>query len=79
MVLPAEFVHCHHYIPISLGGDDSFFQNLRIIHKDIHILIHATNKNTIQKLIKELKLSYQQIKKINSYRKVCNLVELVES
>lgn len=75
--LPAEFVHCHHYIPISLGGDDSF-QNLRIIHKDIHILIHATNKNTIQKLIKELKLSYQQIKKINSYRKVCNL-ELVES
>lgn len=22
--VPAEFVHCHHYVPVSLGGADEF-------------------------------------------------------
>ncbi|GIO18459.1 group II intron reverse transcriptase/maturase [Oceanobacillus oncorhynchi subsp. incaldanensis] len=70
--LPAEFVHCHHHKPVSLGGTDEF-RNLRIIHKDIHILVHATKDETIQRLVKFLKLTDEQLKKINQYRKVCNL------
>jgi RNA-directed DNA polymerase len=27
-------VHCHHYIPLHLGGNDKF-NNLRVLHKDV--------------------------------------------
>ena len=74
--LPAEFVHCHHYVPVKLGGKDEF-KNLRILRKEIHTLIHATRDNTIQQLIKFLKVTDDQLKKINQYRKVCNL-ELID-
>ena len=70
--LPAEFVHCHHYLPIKLGGTDQF-RNLRIIHKEVHKLVHATNNETINKLKNLLNLTDEQIKKINQYRKECNL------
>ena len=70
--LPAKAVHCHHYLPKSLGGDDKF-DNLRIIHKDIHLLIHTTNKMIIDHYVNELKLLPEQIAKINLYRKMCNL------
>ncbi|WP_420915689.1 group II intron reverse transcriptase/maturase [Enterococcus raffinosus] len=70
--LPAKAVHCHHYLPKSLGGDDKF-DNLRIIHKDIHLLIHTTNKMIIDHYVHELKLVPEQIAKINLYRKMCNL------
>ena len=46
-------VHCHHYIPLHLGGNDKF-NNLRILHKDIHRLIHQTDKETIDTLITKL-------------------------
>ena len=70
--LKAEDVHCHHYKPISLGGDDSF-NNLRIIHKFVHVIIHATTHETINKYLKILKLTDKEIKRINKYRKECNL------
>lgn len=74
--LPAEFVHCHHYKPVNLGGTDEF-SNLRILHKDVHRLIHATKDETIKRLIKILKLTDDKIKKVNQYRKFCNL-ELID-
>jgi RNA-directed DNA polymerase len=43
MFLFAADVHCHHYIPQYLGGDDKF-SNLRNLHKDVHKLIHCTRK-----------------------------------
>lgn len=70
--LPAEAVHCHHYLPKSLGGTDEF-RNLRIIHKAIHKLIHATKDYTIRKYIEQIKLDKPIINKINQYRKICNL------
>ncbi|MBP1932038.1 group II intron reverse transcriptase/maturase [Ammoniphilus resinae] len=39
--LSAENVHCHHKVPVHLGGTDKF-SNLIIIHKEIHTLIHAS-------------------------------------
>ena len=68
----AEDVHCHHYKPVNLGGTDEF-KNLRILHKDVHRLIHSTKEETIKRLIKLLKLTDEQIKTVDQYRKSCNL------
>ena len=38
-------MHYHHKVPVSLGGDDSY-QNLVIVHKEVHKLIHATQEAT---------------------------------
>ncbi len=71
----AHEVHCHHFKPKKLGGTDEF-KNLRIIKIDVHKLIHATNEETIIKYLKELKLDSEQMKKVNQYRKACNLLEV---
>lgn len=70
--LPADIIHCHHYLPTSLGGTDKF-DNLRILHKDVHSLIHATETKIIKKYIDSLKLDEESLNKINNYRKKCNL------
>jgi hypothetical protein len=66
--LRAEDVHCHHYLPKKLGGTDDF-DNLRIVHKDIHKVIHMSDMDKIKSLISELKLSKPVLNKINQYRR----------
>lgn len=68
----AHNVHCHHYIPRHLGGNDKF-SNLRILHKEVHKLIHLTHKETIDKLISKLGISKSKMDKINQYRRKCGL------
>ncbi|MDQ0417596.1 group II intron reverse transcriptase/maturase [Croceifilum oryzae] len=70
--LTAEEVHCHHVIPRSLGGNDQY-NNLMIVHKDVHKLIHATDKNKVLKGLSLFKLNQRQLDKLNSLRKKCNL------
>ncbi|SIS36643.1 group II intron reverse transcriptase/maturase [Salimicrobium flavidum] len=70
--LPAETVHCHHYVPVNSGGIDGF-KNLRILSKFVYILIHATETQTIEKYLDILQLNQTEIKKVNNYRKMCNL------
>ncbi|MCR8983322.1 group II intron reverse transcriptase/maturase [Brevibacillus laterosporus] len=74
--LYAENVHCHHYLPISLGGKDQF-NNLRILHKDVHKIIHATTLETIVDLMKRLDLSKTMMHRVNQYRKKSNM-ELID-
>ncbi|MGE6364861.1 group II intron reverse transcriptase/maturase [Bacillus paramycoides] len=73
--LPAELVHCHHKIPISLGGSDNY-SNLIIIHALVHKLIHATKQGTIDKYVKLLELNAKQLRKINQLRSLCKLEKL---
>ncbi|MGF2716728.1 MULTISPECIES: group II intron reverse transcriptase/maturase [Bacillus cereus group] len=73
--LTASEVHCHHYVPLGLGGTDDY-SNLRIIRKDIHRLIHATDNRTIENYLKSLLLTDEQVKRINQYRRACNLEEI---
>ncbi|QNO13364.1 group II intron reverse transcriptase/maturase [Alkalicella caledoniensis] len=73
--LPAEMVHCHHYVPTKLGGTDKY-HNLRIVHKDVHKLIHATEIKIIKKYMESLKLDIGTLDKINRYREKCNLEAL---
>jgi RNA-directed DNA polymerase len=74
--LKAEDVHCHHKLPIYLGGTDEF-NNLVVIHKDVHRLIHATNTDTIQKYLRVLMLNFTELKKLNQLRSLCKLEKVV--
>jgi hypothetical protein len=72
MFLYANEVHCHHYIPLHLGGNDRL-NNLRILHKEVHKLIHQTNQQTIAILINKLGITKPTIQKINKYREKCGI------
>nr|WP_275446194.1 group II intron reverse transcriptase/maturase [Paenibacillus sp. ACRSA] len=74
--LTADYVHCHHLLPLHLGGTDEY-SNLRILHKDIHKLVHATKLETIAKLMSPFGFSDSTILKINQYRKMSNLEPIV--
>ena len=71
-VLDIEDIHCHHKLPKHLGGKDNY-QNLVIVHKDVHKLIHAVKPETICKYLSKLNLANKQIKKVNSLRKQAHL------
>lgn len=74
--LKAADVHCHHKMPTSLGGTDEF-QNLVVVHKDIHIAIHATKEETILKYVNRFNLHTKQIEKLNQLRKLCKLERII--
>lgn len=70
--LQAHNVHCHHYIPLQLGGSDKF-NNLRILHKDVHKIIHMTDTVKMNTLMKNLGITEPMLQKINNYREKCEL------
>lgn len=67
--LDIENMDCHHKIPKYLGGTDEY-QNLILITREVHILIHATREETINKILQNLKIGQTGIKKINKLRKL---------
>ena len=62
-------MHCHHKNPWILTKNDSY-ENLTLILPEVHKLIHATNKNTINKYITMLQLTKSQVTKVNKLRKL---------
>ncbi|QQK79220.1 HNH endonuclease [Salicibibacter cibi] len=78
MDLPASEVHCHHYMPKQLGGTDQF-HNLRIVHKDVHRLIHHTDDEKVRILLRQYKINASQLEKINRYREQCRLRSIEQS
>ena len=62
-------MECHHKKPKSMGGSDKY-RNLAWIKYEVHKLIHATNKNTIEKYIKSIKLDNEGLKRLNNLRKL---------
>lgn len=65
----ADDIHCHHKRPKHLGGKDNY-DNLTLVHKDVHILIHATREDTILFYINMLRLNAEMVKKINALREL---------
>ncbi|RMD00271.1 hypothetical protein D9O40_10600 [Clostridium autoethanogenum] len=61
-------MNCHHKTPKSLGGNDKY-SNLTFVKKEIHKLIHAIKPETIEKLLDDLKLNTEELKKLNRLRK----------
>ena len=74
-ILDIGEIHCHHKIPIKDGGTDKY-DNLLMIAEDVHILLHATNSETIDKYLKKLCLDTKQRNKLNKYRKILGLAEI---
>ena len=70
-ILDIKDIHCNHKLPKQYGGNDKY-QNLIIIHQDVHRLIHATNPEIINRYLATLKLDKGQITKINSLRKMAH-------
>lgn len=68
-------VHCHHKQLWSETKDDSY-KNLIIIKPSVHRLIHATKKEAINQLLKELKLNEEQLYKLNKLRKLVKNEEI---
>ncbi|MEW9673515.1 group II intron reverse transcriptase/maturase [Ammoniphilus sp. 3BR4] len=60
-------VHCHHIKPLKNGGTDKY-SNLVIIDSLVHKLIHLVDKKKIIAMIKALRLTAKQLKKLNGLR-----------
>lgn len=74
-ILEKDNIHCHHIIPRKDGGRDNY-QNLLLIDKRVHILLHATKAETIEKYLGILNLSKAQLNKLNTYRATLNLTAI---
>ncbi|WP_199170392.1 MULTISPECIES: group II intron reverse transcriptase/maturase [unclassified Sporosarcina] len=67
-------IHCHHKVPRLQGGTDQY-NNLCLVDKDIHILIHAKDEEIIAKY-KKLITNSQSLNKINTLRKKLELQQV---
>ena len=67
---------CHHKKPKSLGGSDEY-KNLVWLRTEVHMLIHATQPDTIEKYLAILKLDNKALKKVNSLRLSAENLEIV--
>jgi hypothetical protein len=65
--LVAGNMECHHKKPKELGGSDNY-ENLMWVKTVVHMLIHATTSETIDKYQTILKLDEKAFKKVNSLR-----------
>lgn len=66
-ILWIDEIHCHHKKLTSQGGTDEY-NNLVIVHKDVHMLIHAVKSETIQAYLDKVKPDKSQLEKINKFR-----------
>ena len=65
--LDMDTMECHHIIPIDKGGTDKY-SNLTLIDSSVHILVHASNMQTIEKYRGLLRIDTKQAEKINKLR-----------
>lgn len=65
----ATDIHCHHKTPVSIGGQDNY-QNLVLVSPDAHRLIHATDRETIDKYLRALSLPADALNRLNWLRKL---------
>lgn len=74
-VLEIECMHCHHIVPQQNGGTDAY-SNLVLVTETVHRLIHATQEDTIAKLMESLDLDAKQIAKLNKFRRQAGNAEI---
>jgi len=66
-ILDPKNMECHHIEPMHRGGDDSY-NNLILLKKEVHRLIHMTNQELIKDLVDKLALDDKEITAINKFR-----------
>lgn len=62
-------IYCHHRTRRTDGGTDHY-QNLILVCGEIHLLIHATDLNVLQKYYSMFKFTTPQLEKLNKLRKL---------
>jgi len=65
--LGIENMQCHHILPRSQGGLDNY-NNLVLVTKEVHKLIHSTKLETINKYLKYIPTNNNTIEKLNKFR-----------
>jgi hypothetical protein len=73
--LSKDEIHCHHRTPKCYGGDDRY-ENLVIVHHDVHALIHAKTQETIDKYMCLVQPTAERLKKLNKLRLLARLPEI---
>jgi len=73
--LEYDDIHCHHKIPRHKDGTDAY-QNLVIVHQDIHRLIHATDEKVISRYLSGYK-ELLDLHKLNKLRKLAETTEII--
>lgn len=68
-------IHCHHKTPRKQGGNDRY-SNLVLVSEEVHILIHATDREVIARYSQLLKLNAKQQAKLNTLRKTAGLFSI---
>lgn len=68
--LTRKDIHCHHKVSRKNGGTDDY-ENLIIVKREIHILIHSTDELTINKYLHMIK-NETILKKLNKLRILAN-------
>ena len=71
-VLEIGDIYCHHKVPRHLGGTDKY-DNLILVCRDAHKLIHAISPQTIAKLTELLNLTAKQQKKVDALRSLVHV------
>lgn len=67
--------HCHHKIPKKFKGDDRY-NNLIILHVDIHKIIHMTKLENIHQILIKHKINKTQLGKINDLRSLAHMPKI---
>ena len=73
--LSIDEIHCHHKLPLKCGGDDRY-SNLIIVHKDVHMLVHATSEETIITYLNRIELDRKALAKLNALRVMAGNAEI---
>jgi len=60
-------IHCHHITPYHVSNDDRY-NNLVIVHSDIHKLIHTNEAIIINSMLNSFDLNQNQLEKLNKFR-----------
>lgn len=74
-VLELGNMDVHHIIPVHMQGDDRY-ANLVLLTSDTHILVHATQDETIQKYLLKLQNCSINFQRLNKLRKHAGLSEI---
>lgn len=65
-------IHCHHKHPREKGGGDEY-SNLTLVLEEIHQLIHAKKRETIERYLALSKLTKNELERVNRLRELADL------
>lgn len=65
--LAGDEIHCHHIQPSSMGGSANY-ENLLIVHSEIHKAIHLTNNDKIRRILETFNLEGKNLQRFLDLR-----------